>query len=143
MEDETCVSFGVHDYLIDASVVTQLMQLEPKRVLVAGQPKPNVPKMLSRQNSWILESPLPSSAHVEEHIEALLVLLQSHAEAITTLINVYQAEAGINCAIYYKDFNSGIHLSHNITRRVASLGLYLGFDLYFLGGKHLQKVLSP
>ena len=89
--------------------------------------------MISRANVWQLNSSLPISAHVEEHIEALLSLLELRAEAIATLMSFHQAEAGINCAIYYEDFTPGIHLSQNITKRIAALGLYIDLDLYFLG----------
>jgi hypothetical protein len=102
-------------------------------VLIAGHPNPKFPKMLSRANAWFLKSSLPISSPVEEHLEALLLVLESRAKAIATLLNVYQAEAGLNCAIYYENFTPGIHLSRSITRRTAALGLYVDLDLYFLG----------
>ncbi len=94
--------------------------------------------MVSRANVWQLNSPLPISAHVEEHIEALLSLLEPRSDAISTLAQVHQAQVGINCAIYYEDFTPGIHLSQDITKRIAVLGLYVDLDLYFLGNSEEQ-----
>lgn len=133
MEDKTHVTFSASNYAAEASVISKLMQCDPTSILVVGQPKPNVPTMLSRANMWILNSPLPRTAHVEEHLEALLPLLETRAEAIEELVKVHQADIGINCSIYYRDFTPGIHLSQSLLKRIAALGLYLDLDLYFLG----------
>lgn len=134
--DKTFVWFGAHDYKIEAAVVTQLMGLEPTKVRVAGEtfktPKMTSAKLIKR-NLWKFDSQLTTSAHVEEHLEALLALLEARADALEKLATVYEAELEIGGAIYYEDWTPGIHLSRELTRRLAQLGLSLDLDLYFRG----------
>lgn len=129
-KDDTRVYLWVADYGEDASVVTQLIGLEPTQIKVPGQPNPNFPKMINRRHFWELYSPLPSTAHIDEHFEALLQLLEPHAANIRRATEIYKA--GINSAVYYyEDFSPGIHLIENTVKVIASMNLSVDFDLYF------------
>jgi hypothetical protein len=131
--DESRAYLWVRDYGEDASVVTNLIGMEPTYVQVTGQPMPQFPKMLARVHCWKLHSPLPSDAHLDDHIEALLGLLEPHAAAVRAASERF--EAGVNVYVYYhRDFNPGINLSQRAVQLLASMNLSIDFDLYFLMG---------
>jgi hypothetical protein len=130
--DETRIYLWVTDYGQDASVVTQLIGVEPTYIKSLGQPNPQFPKMTCRMHSWEFHSPLPLLAHVNEHFEALLQLLEPHAIRIEAASRKYKA--GINVMLEYReDFTPGFHLSEEIIKTVASMNLSIDFDLYFFG----------
>ena len=130
--DETLVYLWFMDYGEDASIVTRAVGLEPTYVCVPGQPNAQTSKMIHRVHKWEFYSPLPTSAHIDEHFEALLKLLEPRAPAINKA--ACRWSAGLNAAvIYYQDFTPGIHFSADSLRVIASLNLPIDLDLYFLG----------
>ncbi len=130
-KDDTRVYLWVSDFGEDASVVTKTIGLEPTHIKVAGEPNPKYPKMINRGNSWELHSSLPSSAHIDEHIEALLRVLEPHATAVKAVSETFNV--GISTAVYYyEDYTPGIHLTEHAISALASMGLSMDFDLYFL-----------
>jgi hypothetical protein len=80
---------------------------------------------------WTFQSALPLETHVEKHLESLLPLLEPHAARIRECAAEFSVE--LCCAIYYRDFTPGIHLSPEILQRITALGIPLDLDLYFLG----------
>jgi hypothetical protein len=132
MANESHVRFCVYEFGDDPSVVTELTGLEPSKSYSTGEPVPNHPTALRRHGAWELYSPLPLSADVEDHLEALLKLLEANAESVRRA--QVKFDAGISCAIYYHGgCNEGFHLSEALVERTAKLGLSLDFDMYFLG----------
>ncbi len=132
--DETRVYLWVTNFGEDASVVTQLIGLEPTFIKRAGQPNQQFPKTLNRIHCWELGSPLPPTAHINAHIDALLELLEPHAAGVKAIAELF--EAGINAVVYYyEDFTPGIHLSAHAINRMAAMNLSVDFDLYFLGAE--------
>jgi hypothetical protein len=99
MKTESHVGFGVYEFGNDPSIVTGLVGFAPTKSWLTGEPWPNYPKATRRNAGWEFQSPLPLEAHVEEHIEALLRILEVHAQGVRKAIEQYEAE--IQCAIYY------------------------------------------
>ncbi len=126
--DRNHVAFCVFEFGDDIATVTDMMGVEPTEAWIKGEPTPKAPRNHSR---WVLKIPLDLDRHIEDHLEALLQLLEARHEAVTSVAARY--EAGIMCAIYYEDFTPGFHLSEDLVRRIANLGLCMDFDLYFLG----------
>lgn len=132
--DKTHVYLWVTNFGQDAAVVTELIGLEPSYIEIPGQPRPHPSKMVGRRHCWELHSPLPLTAHIDDHFDALLHLLEPHAAAISNVSTVFKA--GINAAVYYyKDFQPGIHLSAHAVKVLAAMNLSVDFDLYFIGEK--------
>ncbi|MCU1292630.1 MAG: hypothetical protein JWP08_1480 [Bryobacterales bacterium] len=131
MEYNAHVFFAVFEFGQDACVVTQLAGFEPTEAWVVVQPMRKHPDVTHRHSRWTLKSPLPLSASVEEHLNALLSALEPNAEGIRAIQSRFPTHIG--CAVYFQTHNPGFQLSATVTARVAALGLVLDFDLYFLG----------
>lgn len=131
-QDTTGVYLWVMDYGEDASVVTKLLGLEPTRICIPGQPGSPTSRVPSRHHGWEFNSPLPLTAHIDEHLEALLQVLEPHAEAIRAASEKFKV--GINSYVYYYvDWQPGIHLTERSVRLLADMNLSVDFDLYYLG----------
>lgn len=131
--DESRAYLWVHDFGDDASAVTSMIGLEPTYIQVAGCPVPRAPTMIARVHRWVLDSPLTPDAHLDDHVEALLQLLEPHAEKVKAASETFKA--GIYAVVYYhKDFNPGHGLSAHHVKLIASMNLSIDYDLYFLRG---------
>jgi hypothetical protein len=131
MEHDAHVFFAVVEFGQDAGVVTKLAGFEPTEAWVVGQPMRKRPDLTHRHSRWTFKSPLPLTAPVEEHLDALVSALESHAAGIRAVLSRFPAEIG--CAIYFRTFTPRIHLPQQLLARVTALGLHLDFDFYFLG----------
>ncbi len=131
MKHDAHVFFAVFEFGQDASTVTQLAGFEPTESWVVGQPMRKRPDVTHRHSRWTFKSPLPLAAPVEEHLDALLSALETHAIGIRAVTARFPAEIG--CAVYFRTFTPGFHLPQRLLARVAALGLDIDFDLYFLG----------
>jgi hypothetical protein len=122
----------VYDFGDDPSIVTKRIGLEPTKSFVKGDSFPNHSKSRRQHSIWEIQSPLPLSVDVEEHIEALLSFLESNIEAVQKAKENF--EVGVSCAVYYHEgCNQGFYLTESIIERLAKLNLSIDFDLYFLG----------
>ncbi len=131
--DESHVCLWVSDFGDDPGVVTEALGIAPTSAWAEGDPLPGGPAIRRTSSVWMLQSPLPLQAHVDDHIEALIPLLEPLKERIRDCAGRFST--GIGCAIYYyQDFTPGIHFSQEAVQRIAALGLDIDLDLYFLGG---------
>ena len=119
------------DYGDDAAVVTSLVGLEPTFVCIPGQTNPLFPKMTHRVHKWKLYSPLDFSAHIDDHFEALLRLLEPRAQAIRAASELWTS--GLNAAVDYQDWTHGIHFSADVLEMATRMNLPIDLDLYFWG----------
>ncbi len=135
MKNESHVGFCVYEFGNDPSVVTNLISFTPTKSWLAGDPIFNHPTATWRNAKWELGSPLPLESDIEDHIEALLSVLEENVEGVSKAIEYFSAE--IRCAIYYHEngCNQGFNLSESVIMRIAKLGLSIDFDLYFLGNE--------
>ena len=131
MEHDAHVFFAVFEFGQDVSVVTKLAGFEPTESWVVGQPMRKRPDVTHRHSRWTFKSSLPLTAPVEEHLDALVSALETHATCIHTVLSRFPAE--IVCAVYFRTFTPGIHLPQQLLARVTALGLDIDFDFYFLG----------
>jgi hypothetical protein len=131
MDHKAHVFFAVFEFGRDANVVTQLAGFEPTEAWVVGQPMRQRPDIMHRYCRWTFKSPLPLSAPVEEHLDALLSALETHAAGIRAVMARFPAQIG--CVIYFRTFTPGFHLPQQLLARIAALGLDVDFDLCCLG----------
>ena len=114
-----------------AADVTQLMQLEPSRIIMQSTDDPSAPFGIKEIPVWHLASPLREVAPVNEYIDALLNILQDHAEAMHTVAK--QFEAGIHCQLYLYPDTPGlptIELWKPVVNKLAEFQLSITFDLF-------------
>jgi hypothetical protein len=71
------------------------------------------PDVTHRHSRWTLKSPLPLSASVEEHLNALLSALEPNAEGIRAIQSRFPTHIG--CAVYFQTHNPGFQLSATVT----------------------------
>ena len=131
MEHDAHVFLAVFEFGQDTDVVTQLAGFEPTEAWVVGQPTRKRPDVAHKHSRWTFESPLALSAPVEEHLDALLSVLETHADGVHAVSVRLPVE--IVCAVYFRTFTPGFHLPQQLLSRVGALGLDIDFDLYFVG----------
>lgn len=78
---------------------------------------------------WVKRSGLEEKASIEEHLEALLELLEGREEALAELGRA-GAEMDIFLGVFLRDLQGGFSISASLMRRLAQLELVLDFDIY-------------
>jgi hypothetical protein len=106
------------------------LRLEPSRAWSAGDPRPG--GGVYPATKWFLESGLDRTRPLEEHVSALLPILESKAEAIRAMSPQY--EIILQCVGYFENPSPGFHLDAPTIQRIAALGLAIDFDLYSRSG---------
>jgi hypothetical protein len=135
--DRTHVSFVVFEVGNDLQAVTKLMDIAPTDAWRVGDPVPDQPTTTRNHSQWTLASGCGLEAPVEDHLHALLTILEERRQRIREVALRYAVE--LQCAIYYEEDTPGIHLSEDVVRRVAALGLAIDLDLYFVGGENAAR----
>ena len=108
--------FWAEDFACDPQVITDTLGLTPS----AGGPAA----------SWRIHSQVKDpGAPLDAHIANLLDLVEPRLRALRETVK--PLETGINCVAYFElHQGNGFHLSADLLRRLADLGLSLDFDLY-------------
>ncbi|MGV3756917.1 MAG: DUF4279 domain-containing protein [Verrucomicrobiota bacterium] len=122
------VFLAVHEFGQNPDVVSNLIGFAPTEAWVVGAPmvqKPEVPHRFSR---WTYQSPLPLEAAVEDHLDALLEVLESHASGVKSVSACFPAHIG--CAVYSANAVEGFHLSAPNLARISALGLSFDYEHY-------------
>lgn len=130
MSFDTYAYFWVAGFDGSPDAITRDLGLQPTEVWAKGdswypgRPRPD--------SVWHLHSTLPrTEMFMEEHLEALLTLIEPKAEAIGSLRSRYAV--GISCVGYYRNEHPGFHLSAALIARLHVLSLDVDFDLYCCG----------
>ncbi|MHA7837914.1 MAG: DUF4279 domain-containing protein [bacterium] len=122
--------FGVFNFEGTPEVVTKAAGIAPTRQWVKGDSYGDKGGIRTHSR-WELASPAAPDASFETQLDALVDLLEKHAESIRAVAASF--DSGVNVAAYFREsFNPGFHASAPMLKRLADLGLSLDFDLYFL-----------
>ena len=107
--------------------ITSSLATQPTESWRKGDPGKYNP---SRPDSgWCLYSPLTrSTLRIDEHIEALLPLLEHRTSVVRELSERYKTY--LVCVGYYYESSPGFFLSKEVIARIENLGLSLDLDLY-------------
>jgi len=79
---------------------------------------------------WILSSDLDDTHPMSEHIEALLLVLNTRADALRKLWVDF--DLTLQCVGYFPPSGHGFHLDREQIRQAARLGLALDLDFYYV-----------
>jgi hypothetical protein len=119
-------SLRVFSQSLNAAELVQALG-EPTVSRAAGDPvRQRGPKR--GQSLWRLESKLHENTPLDQHIAALLDAIDAHREGFDA-IRQY-CEIDIFCGIFSGGGQGGFTLEPDLIRRVAELGLAVGFDIY-------------
>lgn len=104
-----------------ASEVASVIHLQPTRLVQRAE-------SAAVEARWLLDSHLPQSASIEEHIEALLFLAEQHKTEFESLPP--DCAVDIWCTISSQREFAGFALPKAIVQRAAVLGLEFVFSVY-------------
>ena len=125
---ESSVYLEISDFSDDPSIVTDLIGLQATRFWKQGEPSAPNSEFSCAMSGWRLYSPLPLSASVEEHVDALVSMLEPHVEGVRQASKQFVAWIRIiDRGSYIR-----IRLTENIVSRIANLGVGLDIDPYFV-----------
>jgi len=82
----------------------------------------------ARDSRWILDSPLPETSPIEEHIGYFLGLLEQHTDGLKQLPT--DCSIDIWCTIFTSGEFAGFALDRALIKRLAAKGLELVFSVY-------------
>jgi len=111
-------------------IITRVLG-EPSQSWAVGDPGPGGPRKFMR---WKLESGLDDTEPLEKHIESLLAILEPKSSALQHLMPSYHLT--LQCVGYYPASGHGAHFDRDAVRRVASLGLAIDLDFYYVDDPH-------
>ena len=74
-------------------------------------------------------SPLPEAAHLEDHLDRLLDIVEPASMAFRELV-AQGFDVTLSCGLLLDRFNRGVDLPARTVQRLGALGLRLGLDIY-------------
>jgi len=114
---------------LEPSVVTDALGLPPTRSHRKGDAMPRYPERTRPRGSWGLDSELPETATVEEHVAHLLDRIGASAPAIRRIVE--DGAVGELYVSYFVPPGSATVLLHpDVLGRLNSLGLTLLLAIY-------------
>lgn len=132
-EFNTYAYFWVGEFDCDPTEITDLLKIEPSRVVLKGEPLNPATHTVRKKSFWEFRSSLPTTEMFQDaHLENLLSVLTPLKNEIAQLQLKY--ETGISCVGYYTNVNPGFHLSAELIKSCAFLNLCIDFDLYNYSG---------
>lgn len=134
--EEIHVKFIISGYECLPNEITKQVGVSPTKVWVKGKPRlvlKNGKKIISKYNSWIIESELPTDEDPDAHLENILEKIRPHKKKFVELTHKYPS--GFFFGIYFNYCNPGININKKILKEVYELGSELDFDMYYLGEK--------
>jgi hypothetical protein len=127
-------SFRLFGDTLNPQVVSEQLGLAPTTAGAKGELRPSrkkSPALRWRTGSWILESRLPRSSKLDEHLRDVLDRLEAHAGEIRGFV-AQGHRADIFCGCFLDATNEGTLLDPGTIRLLGLLGVPLGLDIYCL-----------
>jgi hypothetical protein len=133
--DEAIVSFRVVGEEVRPAELSARLGITPDKAATMGDPHPRRPERRYPRGFWVVDSPLPPSAPLEDHLTVLLDRLEPHRDALDASRIAWAAYVGFLCTLS-SDLHSSDNLSCNLSlppdllRRVTALGAHLDISFY-------------
>jgi len=123
---ETIVRLKVRSPTFTPDQITAVISIPCDARWCIGDTRPHT-TIREKDNGWVLGSGLPKDVALEEHIDALLHVLNSRADSIRSLSAVAKVE--FSCVIY-AEATPALNFDASVINRIARLGAALDIDLY-------------
>jgi len=124
--DSVHVEVRVFGEALDPAEVAALLGSMPSSACRKGEME-NGGAPPAETGKWVLESDLPPSADLEEHIESLLSKLSNDPDEWASLTNRFVAE--VFCRLRLGSANEGFDLSPRLAKSLAKRGLALNVEI--------------
>jgi hypothetical protein len=137
MKHEVILRFCFWDFEdILPDEITQIIGIEPVKVYRKGEKKnPKFPA-LTKQNGWLMESPLDKFSPFEDQMESILNLIESKIEIFKPLCEKYFCE--FSCAIFLRgdgeESTPSVHLNERYNQINTIIKAEFDLDLYLSTG---------
>lgn len=109
--------------------VTARLGLQPTKSWRVGDPIGRSARSYAT-NGWSLSSGLDASAELDDHVRALLGLVEPVLPALRELPGHWNLE--LSCALYAREYVPACHFDRKTVERLASIGAEIDVDLYCL-----------
>lgn len=127
--DRSQVSLRILGDELDPEEITELLKVLPTESYKKGEVFGKEGKNIRRTGRWSLESHLPDEVDIEEKIMHLLSQVTNDESTWKLLNSKYQID--LFCGLFLEAENRGFGLSVETIRKLSSLGIEIGFDIYF------------
>src|SRR6267142_6354769 len=107
-----------------AAEIATLLPFPPSRLVERGPDQKKEPK----DSRWILDSPLPDTVSVEEHIQYFVNLLETNSKGLRNLPR--DCEIDIWCTISSTTEFNGFSLDRTLLKRLTTANVELIFGVY-------------
>ena len=126
---DTYAYFWVAEFDCEPEFISRTLGLEPSRAFKKGDLVSENTDRRWKHSSWEYFSTLPRTEPCQDaHIENLIKIMLERKDKILQLQSTY--EVGINCVGHYYNANPGFHMSSDLIKKCAELGVSIDFDLY-------------
>jgi hypothetical protein len=134
--NKTTASLRLHSVTLSPSDITKALGKTPTTSGEKGAlMSPGNPASHRRETSlWLLESDLPRSVELEDHISHLLTFVEDHSAPFSEISA--NCEMDIFCAFFSHQSQGHFSLNHILMKRLVALNTDLAFDIY---GTHEQE----
>jgi Domain of unknown function (DUF4279) len=130
IHNATTASLRVSSARLLPTVITEALGRKPTRSGERGSlMSPRNPDSQKREVSfWLLESELPESAELEDHVASLLSIVEERSTQLQQIRGL--CDIDICCAFFSKQSQGGFFFSVDLMRRVVAIEADLVFDIY-------------
>lgn len=108
--------------------IEAVLGLQASRTHRKGEQRSTRNKLVWRESAWLLNSPIDKGRSLPEHLQWLLDAIEPKIDVIRSLSAHCKIDVFCGCSSEGGQF--GFTLSETMLRRLAGLGLAVGFDLY-------------
>lgn len=132
MSIKAYVRIRMRSKLLEAREISERVGLQPTRSWAAGSRR-GTSSIIELDNGWQLDSTLPPTSPIEEHLALLLQKTKAVASKIADLSDSGSAEVEVLCDIYAQAVPS-LYVEKDIILAVANLHACLDFDVVLVEG---------
>lgn len=132
--NELIIDFGIFDFEITHSEITNMLGIEPSYVRLKGEKRnsKNPDSPVWSNNVWKMSSRLGKYADFDEHLNDLLEIIEQKIDILKPLCAKYPSEFSCAMKIYKNNGESTpwVHLDNRYNKIAAELNSEFDLDLY-------------
>jgi Domain of unknown function (DUF4279) len=122
------LSLVVHSETLTGEELSKALGIDGKSSDIGTPVSRRNPSVLRKHTTFSIDSNVPTTDTVQEHLASLLSVFEAHQEAFRSLTRS-QAHAFFNASYSANGGQGETFLTHELIRRLADTGLDLSLDL--------------